>query len=49
MKSFWVGSLAPLEKLWEGGRVRARGWARVGHLKPQLYPQVSEELETRVE
>lgn len=32
-----------------GGRVRARGWARVGHLKPQLYPQVSEELETRVE
>lgn len=32
-----------------GGRVTARGWARAGHLKPQLYPQVSEELETGVE
>lgn len=32
-----------------GGRVRAREWARAGHLKPQLYPQVSEELETRAE
>ena len=32
-----------------GGSVRARGWARAGHLKPQLYPQVSEELETGVE
>ena len=45
----WEGMWQKQEKLWEGGRVRARGWARVGHLKPQLYPQVSEELETRVE
>ena len=32
-----------------GGRVTARGWARAGHLKPQLYPQVSEVLESGVE
>lgn len=42
----WKSSFS--RNVW-GGLVRAREQARAGHLKPQLYPQLSEELENRVE